>query len=340
MKSPFAARHIEDYVLVTIITLVIWFYAESQTLETYTPTNTGAVALTLKAASEDRVVTSQSVKRVATLEFRGSRYRIGKLKSRLSGGLELKVGGVEPGSHTRSLSGLIAEEFEGLNVSVTRVDPERIDFEVEQLVTKEVELRFNSQGVTLQDGAAEIVPAKVSVRLPESLAGRLETDGQAVLMVESTVDPRTLRRNTKLKVAGRVELPETLRNNTLVEVTPREVEVSLVIEAKEATHTIPSLFVEVAFAIPSDQKQFEAIPVMDNGFLYDVKLTGPADVIEGLSKLERPIIAYVRLTTEMLTEAAKSGQGSFPVEFLKVPQGVTVSSSAKSVVVQVTRIAE
>src|SRR3712207_4531482 len=100
------SRRIEDYAVVTLITLLIWFYAESQTLVS---DQTGAMELIVRPASPNLAVVDQAPGRV-NVWFSGAANAVGRLKASLGEELTVRLDAseLEPGeTHERPLERLL-----------------------------------------------------------------------------------------------------------------------------------------------------------------------------------------------------------------------------------------
>jgi len=331
------SRRIEDYTIVTLITLLIWFYAESRTLSQYSLSPERPLRVQVKTLDEDMVVVSQSIERVSSLEFTGSRYAIDRLRSALTGGLNIDVEVLEPGTQTISLPRLVSKQFAELNVNLNRIEPDTMEVTVARLVRRDADLVFRPEEVKLQEGDLEIVPPTAQIELPEDKLPEVTADGRVVLHVRANRDLKTLRANIRETVPGRVELPPALQGNPHVKVRPVDVTLSFIIEKKESSHVLSAVPVFVS-AQPAELRNFDIQLHDEDRLLKDVKVTGPADLIEQVKSGAIALDARVRLTRDDLLEAAKKGEATYPVKFVDLPPGLSVESPKTTVRATVTRL--
>ena len=332
------SRRIEDYTIVTLITLLIWFYAESRTLDQYSLSPERPLRVQVKPLGEDMVVVSQSIERVSSLEFSGSRYAIGKLRAALAGGLTLDVE-LEPGTQSISLPRLVNKQFSQMNVNLTRIEPDTMDVTVARLVRRDAELVFRPDEVKLQDGDSDIDPPTAQIELPEDKLPEVAVDGRVVLQVRANRDLKTLPANVKQAVPGRVELPPALQGNPHVKVVPTETMLSFIIEKKEASHVLSAVPVFVS-AQPAELRNFDIQLHEEDRLLKDVKVTGPADLVEQVESGAIALEARVRLTRDELLEAAKKGEATYQVKFVDLPPSLIVESPKTLVRATVVRLTQ
>lgn len=331
-------RRIEDYTIVTLITLLIWFYAESRTLDQYSLSPERPLRVQVKPLGEDMVVVGQSIERVSSLEFSGSRYAIGKLRAALAGGLALDVE-LESGTQSISLPRLVDKQFAELNVNLTRIEPDTMEVTVARLVTRDADLVFKPDEVKLQDGDSDIDPPTAQIELPEDKLPEVTVEGRIVLQARASRDLKTLPANVKQTVPGRIEIPPALQGNPHVKVAPMEVTLSFIIEKKEASHVLSAVPVFVS-AQPAELRNFDIQLHDEDRLLKDVKVTGPADLVEQVKSGAITLEARVRLTRDELLEAAQKGEGTYRVKFVDLPTGLIVESPKNMVRATVARLTQ
>jgi len=334
-------RRIEDFAIVTLITLLIWFYAESNTVDQYSPTTSGPVPLQLRSASKDMILVGPSAGSVTVLEFSGSRYAIGRLRPLLVGGLKLDVTLTEPGPQRLSLARLVADQFGHLNVSLTRIEPDAVELTAVRKVAREAELVFRPEEVKLQDGEYDIEPATVRITLPEDRLADVMSDGKIVLSVQPSREAdRNLRKlpvNQKVTIPARVELPAVLQDNPHVQVAPAEVMLSFIIEKREVSHVLNLVPVTINLP-PAELRNFDPQIHEEDQFLKDVKVTGPAEIIEQIKSGAITLDARVKFTRDTLVDGAKKGESTYAVKFVDLPPGVSVESPKSTIRATIVRL--
>jgi YbbR domain-containing protein len=330
------SRHIEDYAIVTLITLLIWLYAESRTLETYGPV---PFVLELQPTGDDLVITEPTAPKVS-VEFTGANSAISRLKANLSGGkLKVPLQLLEPGNHTVPLTELLrqAEKLADASVNITGVSPSTIDVTIARLVTREADVVWQPEGLQLQDGYKSN-PATVQITLPEDRLAEVMADGIVSLQLRPREDVKTTKKaSVEVKVPADVMLPPLLQGHPYVKLTPPEVELSFIIEKKEEAYTVPS--VPVFFTGPPGELREFAVDIHeDDRLLKDVEVVGPADLVEQVRRVA--IKAHFSLDRDGLVAGVQKGEAAYPITFLNVPQGLSVRSPKTAVRATIRRLSE
>lgn len=329
-------RNIEDYVIVTVITLLIWLYAESRTLEPYDP---GRLALELRTPSEDMVVSDASATAVH-VQFTGAKSAISRLQARLSGKLRVTLPPLEPGKQTLPLQDLLpkSEQLGDASVNIASIDPPTLTLTLTRRVPRYGELIWKPEGVRLQDGF-KAEPSKVRITLPEDKLSDVMIDGKVVLELRSREDIQSFQPNKERKVQADVLLPPSLANNPNVRVEPAEVTLSFIIEKKEERYTPPSVPVFITWP-PGEPKSFTVELNEEDQLLKDVKVTGPADLVAQVRSGTIPIRAQVVFDHDALVKGGQRGESPYPIQFVDVPTALSVESPKTSVRVTIKRLGE
>lgn len=322
-------RHIPDYLLVTLITVLVWLYAEGRNVQTYSPGEPVPVSVSL-VNDEDLAIMEQSPRRVS-IRFQGATSELDRVRRRLPGGINLEVAVAEPGRRTFSLAELLrrAEPIAGLRVNISRVEPPSLELEVDRLLRHQLRLRFEPTDVQLVPDSVEIEPAEAELTLPESMAAELGSDLESLrLDVEVSEDLRQLPAGERQTVTGRVRLPAVLRGQQHVQVEPREVTVSFVIDKKEEQVTLPSVPVWVV-APPSELEKYRVELVEGSRVLRDVTVTGPSDLVQQVRERSLRVIALLYLSSDDLASGVGS-EVSAPVTF-DLPAALRVEAPTQTV---------
>ncbi|MBI1370015.1 MAG: hypothetical protein GC162_15345 [Planctomycetes bacterium] len=294
-------RRLQDYTLVTAITVLVWLYAEGRTVESYAPEE--AIPVTISLTSPQLVVVSQSRPSVK-LECKGARGEIMKLRRVLPSGLTIPLDATEPGEKNISLEQMIprAESMQDIRVSLARVDPPALTVVVDKLVTKSVPVTFTPAEVQLVTGSLKISPEAVSLTAPQGKLASLGVDlDKLTLEAEPATPLRTLAPGVQQTITGRVKLPAKLGDDPQVKLSPDRVEMTLTIDKKEDTVKLPSVPVWVTLP-PEDTDKYTVKLSDDNRVLKDVVVTGPSDMVQKVRDGLIPVIATVRLSSDDLAK--------------------------------------
>jgi hypothetical protein len=304
-------------VVLALVTILIWLFAESQTLAR-TEVET---VMTLEAPEGlDRVVrwmSGQDSARVA-LSLEGPRSEVESAAVRLRReGIEVAVGapggpGVEPRMYDldlREAAQLAAREALG-GVSVRAADPLRQRVEVDELLELEdVPVEFEGEGLDLAEPAT-LDPATVRVSGPATVLRPL-VDNDA-LRVEARLDRSalaSLRPGASQRVEARVEIPGlSSEQRSRVTVAPSRVGVRLAIRNRTSSVDVATAPVQI-LGLPSDLARWRVTPAQR--FVDGLRVTGPSDVVSRVADREVSVVAVVRLTSDELQRGIGEKQATY-----------------------------
>jgi len=316
------------YVVLFLVTCLIWLFAESQTL-TRADVET---AVTLEspeglARVARWVEGGRSVS--VTLSLEGPRSEIDAATALLRRqGVTLPVGADGgPGSAPRVYELDLAESVRRAaadelgSVSISRAEPEARRVEVDEVITVQAPASFDASGLDLAEPAS-IEPAEVEVRGPAGVLRALADD----LAAEARLEPSaraSIRPGVEQRLEARVALPALSPDDRArVTVTPQRVSVRLLVRSKVSTIEVASAPVQV-LGLATDLARWRVTP--DRRFVDGLAVTGPSDLIERLESRELSIVAVLRLTTEDLQRGVAEKAPSFA---LLTADGLTPAPAA------------
>lgn len=338
------AGQLRRFVLVSVVTLLIWLLAESESVRiekvpvdlSFLP-DPGATRMVSVGPGNSSVIS-------AMVTLQGPAARVDELAGQIRSKLIPIAPGVpgvpaEPGQRPIDLR----EVLRGLpvvretRVAIAAVDPPVVQAEIDNLVVRDAKVRVVAPDGQLIEGSPEPIPGTVRLRLPELLNQRLPED----LELPARLDPAVLgnlsegRRVTVNNVP--VELPEMLRGVPGVRVEPAAIGVAVVVRTRVATTVLPTVPVHVRIA-PTEIGRWDIEIPVESRQLTDVTITGPAEQIQQIQTDQRRPIAYIPLTFEELENAAASGQ---PIErapiFTEFPTRIRFDAKQKTVQILVRR---
>ncbi|NBB82997.1 MAG: hypothetical protein GVY28_06275 [Alphaproteobacteria bacterium] len=292
------AGSIQTIGLTTLITVLIWLYAEGQNVRRSEPRR---INLQLPArVGQDTVVDWIGGGRSmpATVSFKGASAALTELEAHLepAGAIRLPLtAGDLPDKprHTLDLKTLLAEArvnpdspggrtITDLGVSVDTVDPAQVDVRIEKLVQRELRVVFQPEGIKLGPSLT-IEPTRLDVTLPRSLSERYASSPDA-LYVEAVARPGQLQDMPK-GVAQTLTLSlqpgGVLEGADHVKLARTSADVTFTIRGQ--TDSYPLKLVPVWLRVPpSETQRYDVALDADSRVLSEVLITGPKELIERL----------------------------------------------------------
>jgi hypothetical protein len=187
------------------------------------------------------------------------------------------------------------------------------------------------------DGAPEVSPTAVRVRMPETIARALPEGARVIARPEPAAVAALPegRRGTISNVS--VELPDILTGIEGVRPTPSSVTVAMTLRSRTATHTLPT--VPVHLRVPPGEAALYDIQIPpDARLLTDVSVTGPSDIIDQIREGRLRPIAWITLTFEELERAAAAGEPlQAEIIFSELPTPLRFEARQRTIPVQVQR---
>lgn len=331
---------IRNALIVIVITCLVWLFAEAESLRT---TQGPAEIVFVTEAGSDRVVmlpdsADKLSGRVMTqVEIEGSAASIDAAERVLRRPLRLTPGmdGVprEPGERMVRLAEVLRShpDLRQLGITVRKIDPAEVRIMIDQIETRELKVVSPVERDDVE-GAVEVRPATVKMRLPASQAKLLTESSVLTARLDADV-VRSLTRGRRQTVPGvTLALPPELTLPGVVALEPRTVDVSLTMRAQVRTITIPTVPVHVRLA-PAELGMWDIeIPEQDR-FITDVSCTGPFEGIAALEDRSVTLVATLALSFEELERGVTSKE----VVFLDLPPGVKAEAATRNVRLTIKR---
>ncbi len=332
-------------VLSAIVAVVVWIFAEGESLSS----RTLVVSVTFPIeASNDLVIRPEDP------EFRGQvRVRL-EATTRALDAAVLAVGGGAGGSirlmpgtagvpstpgerqvvELREAIGSLPE-LRALGSTVAEVEPRQVLVSVVKMVSREVPIRVElpKDNAPALDGDPTVSPVVATMRVPEDALARL-TDGGAGLTIVAGItesDVRRLRPEGAQTLTVPLRPPAELNGLGPIVLTPESTSVLLRIRRKVETMRIAT--VPVWYSLPPTDDAASVSVQVEDRFLTDVTLTGPADELQRVRSGALSVKAMIELSSEDLAKDSVSKPAQFP----GLPAGVTSSASGQSIRVRIER---
>lgn len=330
-------KHLQTLAFVVVVTALIWVFAESESLTR----RTLDVDLSFTASAEVlRAVrlADPNFKGRVQLELVGSTGAVTELERRLSRPLALRPGGesfpTEPGERTIDLREILRATpgIGDRGVTFARVEPPTIRVNVDEL--REVQAKVIVEVADGElDGPAEVLPPTVTLRAPVRLLAAADSDPIVTARIE--------RAALTGMVPGRAELVKNVplrpglafAGDPDVSVAPAQTDVRLKLLSRTTSLQVASVPVHIQVA--AEEFNLWEVRVRDTDrFIRDVRVTGPAEVVDQVRRGEIKLRAVVALSFEELEQ----GVASKDAVFSQLPSMLRVEAPSRTVRFVVKRL--
>lgn len=323
-------ERIKTISLVSIITLLVWVFAEAESLQRRD------VRFTLQfvsdAASERAIQSDESFRGAITVGFSGSAgaFVPAEELSR-AGPLSLAIGSpgipATPGEYVVSLRDALRADpaLRKLGLTVERVEPATVRVHVEAMEVRTARVVVDV-GDSELEGVPEVRPATVKVFLPADAAGAAGSTIEvfAPLRPEDLARLLAGRRETVPQV--RLELPAALKNKRSARIEPPTASVTLAVRKRQSSIELTGVPIQVRMA-PGELTRWDVtIPEQDR-FIPKVTVSGPADLIDQVKRGEIKVAGTVNLSFEDLEKGITQKE----VVFSELPSLLKLDSETKLV---------
>lgn len=321
--------------LVTLITVLIWLYAEGQDITD----ETREVDLALPGRVGESLVADFAdghERQRVSVTFKAAGTQISELINQLSSTgavvLPLTPGDVTEGgranlplasllSRARLVGGVTIAD---LGVSVADVEPSTVDLRFDELVQRNVRVLIRAEGVQLGPNV-KIEPAEVTITAPKSLLDRYASSSD-VLHVWADLPPTqlvSLPEGVEQTISAPLKPADVFSRSRHVSMNQQSVDVTFTIARQRDTVTVQLVPVWLV-APPSELGRFRVELAEDSRVLRDVSLTGPRDLIDELREADGNlrVIARFELTGDDLERGITSTALS-SIEVQRVSSGRT-----------------
>jgi hypothetical protein len=334
-------RELPTLVVVTVVAVFIWAFAETETLRqrelmielAYQPAES---SLYMEVLEGPAPTPGKTVRVEVTLE--GAVGAVDEIERLFRQPFALFAGPgdapLEAGDQTIDFRSVLREnaEVRRRGVTIKKVDPPSMLVRVDTMVEREVPLRFDAGSLELET-AAEIKPPRVTLRLPARDATGLNENSYATCVLDAAAASRLVPGRKETISALRVVAPSTLASASRVTCVPAQADVSFTLRRRTASVTLPSVPVHVQLAA-GEQPNWEIRIDAKDQFLTDVKVTGPSDVVKQIEEKKLPVVAILQLS---FTELEGGKLTAKDVVFSNMPTSLTFEAANKTVNFTATR---
>lgn len=306
---------VRTLVMVTLFALVLWVFAESESLGEFSGLTTLRFVSTGGDGNSRLVSPDPAFDGTITIDLVGSKGSISRSEGELTRGIELSAGmpGVPTtdGRHTVNLLRVLQDyaPLKRTGVRVATVTPQAVDVEVVELVTVQALIEPMLQGVEVV-GEVRVTPERVGVRVPRSAVNESADPMRIVARLDEA-------RAKRLPVSGPVKEEVALVASAAqaamagFSMDRASVEVEFTIRGRSETETLRSVPVQVVLP-PIEVGRWEVEVVSEDRFLT-ADVSGPSESVERLKNGSEAVIAVVALSSDDLQGRVESKEATFMV---------------------------
>ena len=331
MNKSALREAIETIVVVTLITVLVWLYAEGESVRTYKE----EVRVKFVAPPAQNLLIKPMTSRTDTqgairvqVTFRASAHQHQEFREKTGHNNLLKIAVPGPGDNQPIVlkDALLQETPIGeLGLNIEQTDPRTETVDAEQLTTVTLPVRLETGGLHLA-GTAKVAPSQVKVTLPKQFADL--ANNARVMASLSGLDPDQLTVDQQHTARVRLTLPGYLsRHDATLETAYAKA--TFTIENLTDTVTLASIPIHLN-ATPLLLRRYQIKLSSDNMVVRDVKLTGPADEMTKIREKQIKVWAEIRPTMDEMSRGVTTA-----TLYIHKPEDVQVVSPIQPVPITV-----
>lgn len=334
----FSWTNIKTYLLVTLVTLLIWAWAEAESLSVVPV----SPRVEISGQGTDVAATVVDPGYTGTVRMRvlGSSAAVSQAQSRLSGGLRLTpgIGGVpaEPGLHIVDVREALRQHplIANLGVNLLDVEPAALNVRIDEMAVKTIPVVPALRGLDLE-GEPTCDPREVRVRVRKEA---LETlgDGVTAFATPTIAELSRLSGDGPHTVPANVTLLNVPAGTGPVTVEPTQVRVTFSLRGRSESWTASQVAVWVVMPPPPPGTSGKWTATPAQNVIASVTVSGPREQVAALREGVGGLVlrGYVVLSDSDL----KAGTIDAPVRFALVPNDLTFTPSQSSVKVTIAPV--
>jgi hypothetical protein len=313
-------RPVRTILLVALVTALVWFFAESKTLRRSRATAVVSVAGAHHGeAPPARILTladpRQPTEFPVALTLEGPSGVMEEAERASQRVVILTPGTLDipekPGEYTLRLADVLAQSpaLRERGVRVLAAEPPELRVSIDDAASAPALVEvIGEDGTRFPSAAANVGTVRVS--LPRSHADKL-TGTLVARAVLSKKDVERLVPGRPETVTGVPVLPpDGLQGIPGACVSPGRVDVAVTLRARTTEHTLRSVPVHVRLA-PDELSRWDVTIPEEDRALLDVKVSGPADLVQQIKDRTLPVVAVVPLSFEDLERGISSKDALF-----------------------------
>jgi len=317
------------FIVVTVVTLTIWLYAEAESLGART--ETAAVEFSAGSSSDLEVaVTDNEWNGQVRVQLSGSRSALERARNALESRVVVQAGTLglpDADSDTRLKLIEVLRRYEplaGTGVTIESADPPHVGVQVRRLIVAQAPIRAEVPGVQIA-GDITLNPDRAELRVPERLWAEIGAGLQIVARP-------TAEQLTQLPASGAVSIAVTLAAPPGVQLRTTRATLNFSVKSTLATGTFA---VPIQILLPSVELNDWVVSIDGGNDFIDVEVSAPADYIERLRSPSEGLIAVMSLSSDDLAQGRDSKDVGFAVlrqgVATPLPEFVTVNTETRTV---------
>ncbi len=319
-------NNLKTAVIVTIIAILVWLYAEGRNVTEQTLTAT----VILVDRNPDLVV--DQLNDQVRIKFRAATSKHEQIRGRLATGpIELPVE-LTPGPNNEPQAVSLMQRLatlpvlSDLGMTIISLQPEVLEARVEPIDTVDMPITVYAGDVALSQ--VTVTPETIKIRLPHSQAQNLNRTGHT-LRADLTTLPNWATLPTNVPHTRRevpLIFPNSLRSDDIKSSSATTVEVVFTIRKQNQELTLSGVPIHIN-ALWSELSRFDVN--IDGGDLVldqDIILNGPSDIIDRIDKKEIRIVAQLRLKLDDFVPGSHTSAADF-----NLPPNVTLVTAPPTI---------
>lgn len=311
------AERLRTFVLVTLLAVVFWLFAEAESLGQYS----GLTRIRFVAGdSAERLVRSaEGFDGSVTIDMTGTKAAVARASQVLSGGISLEPGmtGLPTAEGRHSINLLQALQaypsLREIGAQITSVRPQVVDVIVTELTTQQIPIDAALPSVEVV-GGVKVTPERATIRLPKA-AWELGRETLRITARLSEAQLRGMPQSGAVRVDARLEPPESIVALPGFSMAESSATIDFIIRTRAVTERLTSVPVQIV--IPPFEVGRWRVEIDEGDRFLEVQATGNADRVERLRKKEDAVIAVVSLSSDDLAAMVQSR----PITLMVLRQG-------------------
>ncbi len=302
-----------NVLVVTLFALVLWIFAESESLGEYS--SLASVRFTPGDSAARLIAPDPSFDGTVTIDLVGSKAAISRSEAALAGGIRLEPGmpGIpaSDGRHTVSLIRAIQDyaPLKRTGVRIASVTPQAVEVQVTELVTIEAPIDPALEGVEVV-GEVRLVPDRASIRIPKSAAGAQPES----LRLRARLDERQLSRlpaGGPVKEEAALLPPPALASLPGFSMDRATATIEFTIRSRSDTEKLASVPVQVV--LPPVEVGRWIVEIETEDRFLAAEASGPREAIDRIKSGTEAVIAIVALSSDELQARIPAKDATFAI---------------------------